>query len=150
VTAAFLRAALVLFVLIETPACTSGPTIPHEPDVVDVTLPVPADKVRTAVIQVLTDGGYDVDRQDDQNLSTGYREETPGPWDWLLHWRFGTGRSRVSAVVTPASEQSTRLRLNVQYEGKDGLFTKWEDSPTALPQSAENQLRLIKNKLQIL
>jgi hypothetical protein len=102
------------------------------------------------VIQVLTDGGYDIDRQDDQNLTTGYRKETPGPWNWLLTWRFGTGRSRVEALVTPASEQSTRLRLNVQYEGKDGLFTKWEDSPTALPQSAENQLRLIKNKLEIL
>ena len=103
-----------------------------------------------AVIQVLTDGGYDVDRQDDQNLTTGYREEIRGPWDWLLRWRFGTGRSRVDARVSPAEEQSTRLRLHVQYEGKDGIFTRWEDSPTALPQSAENQLRLIKNALQIL
>lgn len=149
-TAAPFRAALVLVLLVGILACTSGPPIPHEPDVVDVTLPAPADKVRTAVIQVLTDGGYDIDRQDDQNLTTGYREETAGPWNWLLNWRFGTGRSRVEALVTPASEQSTRLRLNVQYEGKDGLFTRWEDSPTALPQSAENQLRLIKNKLEIL
>jgi hypothetical protein len=141
---------LLLTALIVGATACAGPTIPHEPDVVDVTLPAPAEQVRTAVIQVLTDGGYDVDRQDDQNLTTGYREEISGPWDWLLRWRFGTGRSRVDALVTRATEQDTRLRLHVQYEGKDGIFTRWEDSPTALPQSAENQLRLIKNALHIL
>ena len=140
---------LLISIVIATAAC-AGPTIPHEPDVLDVTLPAPAEKVRTAVIQVLTDGGYDVEQQDDQNMTTGYREEMSGPWDWLLRWRFGTGRSRVEALVKPASELSTRLRLHVQYEGKDGIFTAWEDSPTALPQSAENQLRLIKNALQLL
>jgi len=140
---------LLAAIIVGATAC-AGPTIPHEPDVVDVTLPAPAEQVRTAVIQVLTDGGYDVDRQDDQDLTTGYREEISGPWDWLLRWRFGTGRSRVDALVTPATEQDTRLRLHVQYEGKDGIFTRWEDSPTALPQSAENQLRLIKNELHIL
>ena len=140
---------LLAAIIVGATAC-AGPTIPHEPDVVDVTLPAPAEQVRTAVIQVLTDGGYDVDRQDDQDLTTGYREEISGPWDWLLRWRFGTGRSRVDALVTPATEQDTRLRLHVQYEGKDGIFTRWEDSPTALPQSAENQLRLIKNALHIL
>jgi hypothetical protein len=124
--------------------------MPHDPDVIDVTLPAPVDRVTTAVVRVLTDGGYDVDRKDDQTLMTGYREETLGPWNWLLNWRFGTGRSRVEADVQPATEQTTRLRLSVQYEGKDGLFTRWEDSPTALPQSAENQLRLIKNVLRIL
>jgi hypothetical protein len=141
---------LLLTALIVGATACAGPTIPHEPDVVDVTLPAPAEQVRTAVIQVLTDGGYDVDRQDDQNLTTAYREEISGPWDWLLRRRFGTGRSRVDALVTPATEQDTRLRLHVQYEGKDGIFTRWEDSPTALPQSAENQLRLIKNALHIL
>lgn len=138
---------VLLFVTIT--AC-AGPPLAHEPDIVDVTLPAPAEKVRTAVIEVLTDGGYDIDRRDDETLSTGYREEISGPWDWLLRWRFGTGRSRVEARVTPATEESTRLWLNVLYEGKDGIFTRWEDSPTTLPQSAENQLRLIKNALQIL
>jgi hypothetical protein len=131
-------------------AACAGPPIPHEPDVVDVTLPAPADEVRTAVVQVLTDGGYAVEQQDDQNLTTGYREENRSVWDGLLRWRFGTGRSRVDAVITAADQQTSRLKLHVQYEGKDGLFTRWEDSPTALPQSAENQLRLIKNALRIL
>jgi len=141
---------LSLTVLVLWASACAGPPIPHEPDIIDVTLAAPADRVKTAVIEVLTEGGYAVDREDDENLTTDYREEISGPWDWLLHWRFGTGRSRVEARVTPASEQSSRLRLHVQYEGKDGIFTRWEDSPTALPQSAENQLRLIKNALQLL
>jgi len=117
---------------------------------VDVILPSPADQVRTTVIQVLTNDGYEVEQESDQNLTTGFREDIRSPWDGLLHWRFGTGRSRVHALVTAAEEQTTRLRLHVFYEGKDGLFTRWEESPTALPQSAEHQLRLIKNALHIL
>ena len=144
-----LRKVIVASFLALTLGC-AGPLMPHDPDVIDVTLPAPADRVTNVVVQILTDGGYAVDREDDQTLTTGYRKEIPGPWDGLLSWRFGTGRSRVEANVTTATEQTTRLRLSVQYEGKDGLFTQWEDSPTALPQSAENQLRLIKNALQIL
>jgi hypothetical protein len=140
---------LLLIALLTGAAC-AGPPLAHTPDVVDVTLPVTADQVRTAVIQVLTEGGYDVAQEDDQNLTTGYREDIRSPWDGLLHWRFGTGRSRVNAVVTEADQQTSRLRLHVLYEGKDGLFTRWEESPTALPQSAENQLRLIKNALHLL
>jgi hypothetical protein len=140
---------LVASLILATVSC-AGPPISHEPELVDVTLPAPAEQVRTAVIQVLKEGGYEVDQSDDQNLTTGYRQEIRGPWDWLLRWRFGTGRSRIDVVVTPATEEETRLRLHVLYEGKDGLFTRWEDSPTALPQSAENQLRLIKNALHIL
>jgi hypothetical protein len=143
------RHLLVASLIIATVSC-AGPPIPHDPDVVDVTLPAPVEQVRTVVIQVLEDGGYEVDQTDDEDLTTGYRQEIRGPWDWLLRWRFGTGRSRVDALVTPSTEQETRLRLHVLYEGKDGLFTQWEDSPTALPQSAENQLRLIKNALHIL
>jgi hypothetical protein len=143
------RHLLVASLIIATVSC-AGPPIPHDPDVVDVTLPAPVEQVRTVVIQVLENGGYEVDQTDDEDLTTSYREEIRGPWDWLLRWRFGTGRSRVDALVTPLTEQETRLRLHVLYEGKDGLFTKWEDSPTALPQSAENQLRLIKNALHIL
>ena len=129
--------------------CSSTPS-PHEPDRIDVTLAAPTDRVKTAVTQVLTNGGYAVDWKDEQSLSTGYREEIPGPWDWLWRWRFGTIKSRVEAVVTPSAEQATRLRLEVLSEGKDGLFVSWEEVQSAVPQSAENQLRLIKNALQLL
>jgi hypothetical protein len=80
--------------------------------------------VKAAVIQILIEGGYALDRKDDRNLTTGYREEVSGLWDWLLRRRLGRGWSRVEAMVTPASEQSSRLRLNVLYEEKDGIFTR--------------------------
>jgi len=83
-------------------------------------------------------------------LTTGYRDETGGPWNGLYRWRFGTIKSRVEATLTPAGEQATRLRLHVLTEGKDGLFTSWEEVQSALPQSGENELRLIKNALHIL
>lgn len=144
-----LRLLSLALIIIWASAC-AGPSIPHEPDVIEVTFPAAADRVKTVVIQVLTEGGYSVDRKDDESLTTGYREEIRGPWDWLLRWRFGTGRSRVEAMVTPASEYSSTLRLRVLYESKDGIFTRWDESPTARPQSAENQLRLIRNALQLL
>lgn len=128
----------------------SGTPHPYEPSLVDVTLPAPTDRVKTAIVQVLKNGGYDVDWKDEQTLSTSYREETGGPWDGLYRWRFGTIKSRVEAIVTPSTDQATRLRLQVLSEGKDGIFTSWKDVQSALPQSAENQLRLIKNALQIL
>ncbi|MCX5724204.1 MAG: hypothetical protein NTX84_06765 [Nitrospirae bacterium] len=141
---------LSLALLIMLTAACVAPPVPHKQDVVDVMLPAPADRVTTAVIQILTDGGYRIELTADRKLTTSYRVEITGPWDWLLRWRFGTERSRVEATVTPTSDSSARLRLNVMYEGKDGLFARWEDAPTALPQSAQHQLRLIKDALQIL
>ena len=129
--------------------CSSAPH-PYEPSLADVTLPAPTDRVKTAVVQVLTDGGYEVDWKDEETLSTSYRDETRGPWNWLYRWRFGTIKSRVEARVTPSTEQTTRLRIQVLSEGKDGILMNWEDVQSALPQSADNQLRLIKNALQIL
>ncbi len=141
-------AALVLLSLVV--GCSSTPPRPFEPDMIDVTLPAPVEQVRTAVTQVLTNGGYDVEWQDDQNVSTGYREEIPGPWDALYRWRVGVIKSRVEGVVTPVEEGSTRLRLHVLTEGKGGLLEAWDAQESALPQSADNQLRLIKNYLQML
>jgi hypothetical protein len=123
---------------------------PYEADTIDVMLPVPIEYVRTAVTQILLDGGYDVEWEDDQTLTTDYRDETGGPWNWLLHWRFGTVKSRVEAIVTPSNDEATRLRLQVLSKGKDGIFRQWESAPSGLPQTAENHLRLIKNALHIL
>lgn len=117
---------------------------------IDVTLPAATDQVKTVVSDVLAGEGYDVEWKDDQTLTTGYREETGGPWNWLYRWRFGTIKSRVEATVTPSSDQATRLRLHVLTEGKDGIFTGWDEVQSALPQSADNQLRLIKNALHLL
>lgn len=130
-------------------ACSTVRAAP-DPDVADVTLPAPAEEVRTALIDVLTSGGYDVDEEDAETLTTGAREETGGPWDWLLRWRFGVGKSRVEATVTPLEPDSTRVHLQVFHRSKDGIFDGWEDAESPLPQSAANQVRLLKNRLHIL
>ncbi len=129
--------------------CAGGPPLP-EPDVMEVLLPIPADQVKTAVADVLTQGGYTVDQDDAGNLTTGMRQEIRSPWNGLLHWRFGVGKSGVEARVVPQDDSTTRLRLQVFHRGKDGLFDSWEEAETPLPQSAANEVRLIKNALQVL
>ncbi|MGZ8382944.1 MAG: hypothetical protein ACXWWE_02930 [Nitrospira sp.] len=129
--------------------CAGGPSLP-EPDVMEVLLPIPADQVKTAVADVLTQGGYTVDQDDAGNLTTGMRQEIRSPWNGLLRWRFGVGKSRVDARVVPQDDSTTRLRLQVFYRGKDGLFDSWEEAETPLPQSAANEIRLIKNALRVL
>jgi len=118
--------------------------------VVDVTLPASAEQVKTALIDVLTADGYDVEQQNGDLLITGAREEIPGPWDWLLRWRFGVGKSRVEAAITESEMDSARLRLQVFHRSKDGILDGWQDAETPLPQSAANQVRLVKNKLHLL
>ena len=145
-----LRTAAILVVLTALViGCTSTPR-PYDSDHIDVTLSAPADDVRAAVAQVLADQGYNIQWRDEKNLSTGYRDETGGPWNGLLHWRFGTLKSQVEVLISPGPDETTRLRLHVLSKGKDGLFTAWDTAPSALPQSAGNQLRLIKNTLHLL
>ena len=108
------------------------------------------DQVKAAVADVLTQGGYSVDEDETGNVTTGMRREVSSPWNWLLRWRFGVGKSRVEARVVPQDETTTRLRLQVFHRGKDGLFDTWEDAETPLPQSAANEIRRIKNVLRLL
>jgi hypothetical protein len=121
---------------------------PVEPDVVDVTLPVPADRVKAAVTKVLAEDDYDVEWSDG-SLKTGYRDEQPSIWDWLVKGRLGVVRSRAEASVTPETDQTSRLRLQVSSEGKQTMFQGWGPTTPQVPQSAENKLRLIKNELKI-
>ena len=120
-----------------------------EPNVVDVTLPAPADRVKAAVTKVLADDDYDVDWKDGSQLQAGYRDEQPSIWDWLVKGRFGVVKSRAEASVTPETDQSSRLRLQISSEGKQTMFQGWGPTAPQVPQSAENKLRLIKNELQI-
>lgn len=138
-----------LLLAIAGAGCAGGPAAP-EPDVMEVTLEAPADKVHAAVADVLTQGGYSVDQDEAGNVTTGMRQEVRGPWNGLLRWRFGVGKSRVEARIVPQDDSTTRLRLQVFYRGKDGLFDTWEDAETPLPQSAANEIRLIKNALRLL
>ncbi len=120
-----------------------------QPDVVDVTLPASADRVKAAVTKVLSDDNYNVDWKDGAQLQTGYRGEQPSIWDWLVRGRLGVVRSRAEASVTSETDQSSRLRLQVSSEGKQTMFQGWEPTAPQVPQSAENKLRLIKNELKI-
>ncbi len=144
-----LRPSLLLATMALIIGCSGAPH-PLPTDLIETRLAAPFDKVKTALTQVLTDGGYDVDWENDFTLQTSYREEMHGPWNWLYRWRFGTIKSRVNATVTAADEQNTALKLEVRSEGKDGILTSWDQVPSALPQGADNQLRLIKNALQLL
>jgi hypothetical protein len=130
-------------------ACTAVRTVP-DPDIAETVLPTSVDDVKTALIQVLASGGYDIDEDSGDTLATGPRQETRGPWDWLLRWRFGVIKSRVEARMIPLEPDFTRLRLQVFPRSKDGIFDAWRDEESPLPQSAANQIRLLKNALQIL
>jgi hypothetical protein len=141
--------ALLLLVMSALGGCAAGPPL-QELDVMEVMLPVPSEKVKIAVTDVLRQGGYRVDEEVDGNLRTGMRQEIRSPWDGLLRWRFGVGKSRVEARVVPQDENSTRLRLQVFHRAKDGVFDSWEDAETPLPQSAANEIRRIKNALRVL
>jgi hypothetical protein len=130
-------------------ACASGPG--KSADVAEATLPASEEQVRAAIVQVLEEGGYRVAGQEGERvLTTGYRQEMDGPWNSLHRTRFGMGRSRVDVTLAPAGEQATTITIYVTYEGKDGLHESWKPYPPPLPQSAGNQLRLVKNRLGIL
>lgn len=119
-----------------------------EPDVIDVKLSAPADKVKSAVTEVLTESGYDVRWKNDTTLETDLREESGG-LDSLYYCCWGVVKSRVQATVTPGADQTTQLRLQVFAQGKRTIFESFAPIETPVPESAANQLRLIKNKLKI-
>jgi hypothetical protein len=121
----------------------------------DVILDAPEAKVRAAFVRVLTDGGYDVmrDEENGTTIRTGYREEISS-YNWLYRSRFGVNRSKVTVTLAPEGETATRVSVQVTYEGKDGdwmpLTGSWVPYDAAVAQSAANTIRLVKNELGLL
>lgn len=121
----------------------------------DVILEAPEAQVRAAFVHVLTEGGYDVEegKDDKTTLRTGYREEISN-YNWLYRTRFGVNRSRVTVTLTPENETATRVTVQVMYEGRNGewipLASSWVPYDAAVPQSAANTIRLVKNELGLL
>ena len=131
----------------------------------DVILEAPETQVRAAFVQVLTDGGYDVMRGPDGEtairrepggktaIRTGYREEM-STYNWLYRTPFGVNRSKVTVTLLPESDTTTRVSVHVMYEGREGewmpLAGSWVAYDAALPQSAANTIRLVKNALGLL
>ncbi len=118
----------------------------------DVILEAPEAQVRAAFVRVLTEGGYDVEerKEDKTTLRTGYREEISN-YNWLYRARFGVNRSKVTVTLTPENETATRVTVQVMYEGRNGewmpLASSWVPYDAAVPQSAANTIRLVKNAL---
>jgi len=120
-----------------------------EPDVVQVQLAAPVEKVKAAVAEVLTNSGYtDVSWKDDTTLSANYRDESEGI-QWMYDCCWGVIKSRVEATVTPGADQTTGLQLKVMAEGKRTFWESFAPVKPQYPESADNQIRLIKNKLKI-
>jgi hypothetical protein len=121
----------------------------------DILLEAPEAQVRAAFVRVLTEGGYDVVRgaDGDEAIRTGYREEISS-YNWLYRAQFGVNRSKVTVTLIPESETATRVSVQVMYEGKAGewmpLTGSWVPYDAALPQSAANTIRLVKNALGLL
>jgi hypothetical protein len=120
-----------------------------EPDVVQVQLAAPVEKVKAAVTDVLTNSGYtQVVWKDDSTVTTNYRDETEGI-QWMYDCCWGVIKNRVEATVTPKADQTTELRLQVKAEGKRTIWESFAPVQPPAPESANNQVRLIKNKLNI-
>jgi hypothetical protein len=120
-----------------------------EPDVVQVKLAAPVEKVKAAVAEVLTNSGYtDVEWKNDTTLSANYRDESEGI-RWMYDCCWGVIKSRVEATVTPNTDQTTDLQLKVMAEGKRTMWESFAPVQPQYPESANNELRLIKNKLKI-
>lgn len=121
----------------------------------DVILEAPEMRVRAAFVQVLTDGGYDLMRGPDGEtaIRTGYREEM-STYNWLYRTPFGVNRSKVTVTLLPESDTATRVSVHVMYEGREDewmpLAGSWVAYDAALPQSAANTIRLVKNALGLL
>ncbi|MFO0774170.1 MAG: hypothetical protein U0172_05860 [Nitrospiraceae bacterium] len=144
----FLTASLLL--LLVTGCAHRAPD--DSPVAREATFNVSAAQVRDATIAVLTEAGYSVDATGDPDvtLTTGYRRETPSPWDWLLRFRLGVGRTKADARVTALSPDSSKLSLDVQQEEKATFWHGWQEGEPPMAQRPETYLRQIKQHLQVL
>lgn len=150
-TVHMMRIIVLVYAALLVAGCT-GERSARLVDSTDAILAAPLDQVKTALISVLSTDGYPVrDSADgDRVVMTGYRRETEGLWDWLLRTRFGVGRSKVEATVSPDSENTTRLTISVMYEAKDHLWSTWEETTPPPHRSATLQLRSLKKALGLL
>jgi hypothetical protein len=121
------------------------------PSVAEGHYAAPRDRVRQAVVKVLTANGYSVeDDKESARIQTGYREEIRTITNWLVVARFGISRSRVRVDLSDVPPQATLVKLEVIHDSKDGLFSTWGPGDIPLPQSPDTFLRLIQNELGLL
>lgn len=141
----------LLLLLLALTACASAPgSFVQEP--VEAVLSLPAQQIRQAVMDILTEEGYQVETSSEATpaMSTSYRRETASPWDWLLRFRFGVGRTQAEARITELTENSSKLSIQVRHESKPTFWNAWAESEAPLAQRPDYYLRLIKDRLQVL
>lgn len=131
--------------------CTTTSS-PRPAESSEVLLDAPLEQVRAAVLQVLSTEGYPVHEGsgDDRVVITGYKRETGNIWDWLLTFRFGVGRSKVEATLSPSSQETTRLTVFVLYQVKDHIWSAWEDAGAPPHRDASLHIRSVKKVLGLL
>jgi hypothetical protein len=146
-----MRTLVLLYTVLLVAGCASDRST-RLVDSTHTVLAAPLDQVKTALVSVLSTDGYPVrdGADDDRVVMTGYRRETEGLWEWLLRTRFGVGRSKVEATVSPDSPETTRLTISVIYEAKDHLWSTWEETTPPPHRSATLHLRSIKKALGLL
>lgn len=146
-----MRTIVLLYTALLIAGCASSSST-RLVDSADTVLAAPLDQVKTALVSVLSTDGYPVrdSPADDRVVMTGYRREIEGLWDWLLKSRFGVGRSKVEATVSPESQDRTRLTISTIYEAKDHLWSMWQETTPPPHRSATLQLRSIKKALGLL
>jgi hypothetical protein len=119
-------------------------------DSAEALFPTTEELARAAVVKVLAENGYGVTVDEAARLiRTDYRQETDGPWDRLLVYRFGTIRSWVEATIVPESD-SIRVKIDVFVEGKDRLLGSWQPFEAPLPQRAATHLWQVQKTLALL
>jgi hypothetical protein len=131
--------------------CVSNPPV-RLIDTTDTVLAASFDQVKTALVSTLSTDGYPIrdGPDDDRIVMTGYQREMEGLWDWLLKSRFGVGRSKIEATVSPESQDTTRLTISVIYEAKDYIWSTWRETTAPPHRSASLQLRSVKRALGLL
>ncbi|MDQ6735996.1 MAG: hypothetical protein M3Z35_18095 [Nitrospirota bacterium] len=146
-----MRTIVLLYTALLIAGCASSPST-RLVDTTDTVLTAPFDQVKMALVSILSTDGYPVrdGPDDDRIVMTGYRQEMEGLWDWLLKSRFGVGRSKVEATVSPESQDTTRLTISVLYEAKDYIWSTWQETTPPPHRSAILQLRSVKNALGLL
>jgi len=132
-----LRMGLVLVASILALSCSST-LQPLPDDRVEARLAAPIDQVKAALTQVLTEGGYEVDWNDDQHADHRLPRRNARPGTGSTAGRFGTIKSRVQASIAEETEQSTALNWKYSPKEKTGSLRAGKTSRAPFPECRQS------------
>jgi hypothetical protein len=142
------RRCILMVLLAGLAGCAGAVRLPS--DSAETVLAAKAEPTRSALIKVLEENGYAVRTGKEGGLlRTSYRREMSGPWNGLLVSRFGTVRTWVEATVAEEGD-TTRVKIEVFCDGKEGLFRLWRRYETPLPEQAATRVWQLQKALDLL